>query len=129
MPFGNNLVNKNITLLASAARTATTNSDAQVNLCGRGVMVTVTVTAVTSTPSITPKIQAIMGGNNEDLLSAAAAITGTGVHTYIVYPGVGAASGDVVQVAGFPLPRDWRVSVVHGDTDSITYSVTACAIL
>lgn len=121
--------NTETTLLASAARTATTSSADQTNHNARGVLVTLDVTAVTDTPSITLVVQAKMGNNYEALLTASAAVTATGTHSYIVYPGVGAASGDVTQVAGFPLPRTWRVTLTHGDSDSITYSVESSLIL
>lgn len=122
---------KGVTLLASAARTATTNSADQNNVDEntnvRGVLVTLDVTAATATPTITLKIQAKdpASGKYEDLLSASAGVTATGTHSYLVYPGAGTASGDVTQVAGFPLPATWRVSVVHSDSDSITYTVGA----
>jgi len=119
---------RNVTLLASAARTATTTSADQTNkgenLNVRGVLVTLDVTAITATPSITLSIQAKdpASGKYEALLTASAAVTATGTHSYLVYPGAGSASGDVTQVAGFVLPNTWRISVAHGDTDSITYS-------
>jgi len=126
----NNLVgNDDLTLLASGARTATTTSLDITNCAGRGAIVTLDVTAIAATPSIVLSIQAKIGALYENLLTASAAVTATGTHSYVVYPGVGAASADVVQVAGFPLPRTWRVSVAHGDADSITYSVRASVIL
>jgi hypothetical protein len=120
--------NQDVTLLASAARTATVSSPDQVNYNGRGVVVTLNVSALADTPSIVLTIEAKMGALYEVLLTAAA-VTATGTHSFIVYPGVGAASGDVVQVAGFPLPRTWRVTLTHADADSITYSVTASVLL
>ncbi len=121
--------NVDSTPLASAARTATVNSADQTNSNGRGVLVTLNVTALADTPSVVLSIEGKMGSVYEALLTAAAAVTATGIHSYLVYPGCGAASADVVQVAGFPLPRTWRVTVTHGDADSITYSVTASVIL
>jgi len=121
--------NMDTDVLASAARTSTTNSTDKVNYNGRGVLVTLNVTALADTPSIVLSIEAKMGAVYEALLTASAAVTATGIHSYLVYPGVGAASGDVVQVAGFPLPRTWRVTVTHGDADSITYVVNASVIL
>lgn len=123
--------NVEATLLASAARTATTASADQTNYNARGVIVTIDVTAISASPSITMDIEfrENIAGRYESFLLTSAAITTTGVHSYIVYPGVGAASGDVVQVAGFPLGRTWRVNVTHADADSITYSVAASYIL
>jgi len=121
--------NTEVTALASAARTATVNSADLTNYNARGVLVTLNVSAVTATPALTLSIEAKMGAVYEALLTATTAVTATGIHSYLVYPGVGAASGDVVQVAGFPLPRTWRVTVTHGDTDSATYTVSASLIL
>lgn len=123
--------NTEVTLLASAARTATEASADQTNVNARGVIITVDVTAVSATPSITMDIEHkdVASSAYESLLLTSSAITATGTHTYIVYPGIGAASDDVVQVAGFPLGRTWRVNVTHGDADSITYSVGSSYIL
>jgi len=120
--------NTELTLLASAARTATASSPDQTNYNARGVIVTLRATASAATPSIVLTIEAKMGAVYETLLTAAA-VTEAGVHTHIVYPGVAAAAGDVTTVAGYPLPRTWRVTVTHADTDSITYSVVASLIL
>ncbi len=118
-------------ILASAARTATVNSADFINYNAKGVIITLDVTATADTPSITLQIEHkdSSGSKYEILLLTTAAVTATGVHTYIVYPGIGAASDDVVQVAGFPLGRTWRVTVTHADGDSITYSVAASYIL
>lgn len=124
-------LHREITLLASAARVATTNSADQnlhgVNVNMRGVMVIVDVTASADTPSITPIIQGKdpASGDYFNLLSASAALTGAATALYLVYPGVGTASAGITQVAGFVLPSTWRVSVTHADGDSITYSVGA----
>lgn len=118
--------NLNLTILASAARTATTNSTDQTNRNGRGVLVTFDVTVIAGTPSLVPVVQCkdSVSGKYEALLTGAA-VTAVGTHSYLVYPGAGAASADVTQVAGFPLCRTWRVAVTHGTADSVTYSVGA----
>lgn len=118
-------------LLASAERTADTNSPDQFNINAnlnvRGILVTLDVTAITDTPSLTLKIQAKDPGSDkyETLMAASAAVTGTGTHSYLLYPGAGSAADDITQVAGFPLPPAWRVRVEHADTDAATYSVGA----
>ena len=121
--------NTEATLLASAERTSTASSADQTNHNARGVLVTLNVTATSDTPSLTLKIEAKMGDNYEKLLEASAAVTAVGTHTYIVYPGAGAAAEDVVESQGFPLPRTWRVTVTHADSDPATYSVEASLIL
>lgn len=122
--------NLDVTLLASSARTATTNSADQTNHNGRGVLVTLDVTSVTDTPSVVLAIEAKdpASGKYEPLLTATA-VTATGTHSYIVYPGGDVTASEcIVKSVGFPLPRTWRVSMTHADADSITYSVGAMVI-
>lgn len=125
------LLNHEITVLASAARTATVNSSDMINYGPnanvRGVLVIVDVTAAADTPEITPIIQVKDPVSEKyiNLLSASSALTGTGTAAYLVYPGAGSTSAGITQVASFPLGSTWRVRVTHADTDSITYSVGA----
>lgn len=120
-----------VTALASAARTANTASADLVNKGAKGVILTLHVTAITDTPSIILSInyKDPVGDNYETLFSAAAAVTATGVHTYILYPGDIVAADDVVEVGKLPLPRTWQVAIAHADTDSITYSVAGSYLL
>jgi hypothetical protein len=116
-------VNQDLVLLASAARTATVNTDDQTNHDFRGLHVIIDVTAIAATPSVVPKIQGkdIASGKYYDLLEGAA-ITGTGTTVLRVYPGIAAAANTK---ADDVLPRIWRVRFEHADADSITYSVGA----
>lgn len=111
--------------LASAARTATTNSADFKNYGCAGVIVTLDVTALSLTPSITVSVQHkdVASGKYENLFTSAAVTTSPVTNTYIVYPGVAAAAADVTAVAGFVIGKTWRIAVTHADTDSITYSV------
>jgi len=116
-----------VSLLASAARTATVSSSDQTNYNHRGVKVFINVTAAVDTPSVVFTIEekdSVGAGYNSILASAA--ITGTGLTVLTVYPGAVAVAN---RVANEPLPRTWRVTATHADTDSITYSVSACTIL
>jgi len=115
------------TVMASAARTATENSDDQGNVTGRGVHVAINVTAVTATPSVTFTIQGkdTVNGAYYDILTSAA-ITATGTTYLSVYPGITAAAN---VSASDILPRVWRVRAVHADADSITYSVAANLVI
>lgn len=119
-------LNYSSTLLASAARTATVNTSDQTNFGGRGVHVTINVTAASATPSVVFTIQ-----GKDDLsgvyytILASAAITGTGTTVLRVYPGLTAAANVTVNDV---LPRTWRVNCVHADADSITYSLGASVI-
>lgn len=115
------------TLLASAARTATASTSDQTNYNARGVRVYINATAVTLTPSVTFSIEekdSVSGTYTAILTSAAVTTTGHTVLT--VYPGATAAAN---VTASHPLPRTWRVTATHADTDSITYSVGYSLIL
>lgn len=112
--------------LASAARTATTNTSDYTNIGAKGIAICVDVTSITDTPSVTPYIQwkDPSSGNYETLAQVAAALTAVTRVTYILYPtNMTAPTGDVTEVFKVPLPTTWRISMVHADADSITYSV------
>lgn len=115
--------NNSVTLLASAARTATVATADQRNPHHRGVVVVIDVTASSATPSVVATIQGKdeVSGKYYTIL-ASAAITGTGTTVLRVYPGLTAASNTV---ANDVLPSTWRVNFVHADADSITYSAAA----
>jgi len=123
-PVGGN--NLEVTVLASAERTATTDGPDMTNRGARGVMVTLDVTAITDTPSLVLKIQAKdpVSEKYETLLEAAA-VTATGTHSFVVYPGV-TATDDVVEASSLVLPQTWRVRVEAADADAATYSIGGC---
>lgn len=111
------------TVYASAARTATPTADPLTTDGARGVHIVIDVTAVTSTPVVTPTIDGFdpLSGKWYNLLTGAA-ITATGTTVLKVYPGITAvangAASDVV-------PDVFRVGMAHADSDSATYSVSA----
>lgn len=112
-----------VTLLASAARTATVATADQSNNDYRGVHVIIDVTASADTPSVVATIQGKdeVSGKYYTIL-ASAAITGSETRVLRVFPGATNASN---LTANDILPSTWRVNLVHADTDSITYSVAA----
>lgn len=115
------LVNINGTALASAARTATVSSADIFNVNKKGVHVVLDVTAASATPSITLTIQGKdeLSGKYYTILTSAA-VTGISTNIYKVYPGLTAASN---LVASDIIPKTFRITMTHSDTDSITYSV------
>lgn len=123
---------KEVTLFPSAARALqqTYSSDVQDNIQHRGVIVTLAVSAVTSTPSLVLTIEYYdYASGTWVVLLTAIAVTTAVTTSYIVYPGVGAAdAAGVLKTIGYPLPKTWRVSVAHANTNSATYSVGACMI-
>lgn len=118
--------NLDVTLLASAARTATLQSSDQTNYNGRGLHVVLDVTSA-GTGSITLTIQAkdALSGKYYTLL-AGAAVTTNSTNVYKVYPGFPATAN---VSANDLLPRTWRIDVTHNNGNSITYSVGASVIL
>ena len=118
-------------VLASAARTATLTSADMSSGQKTGLYLLIDVTAVTSTPSVVLTLQA-----HDDqiadyftLFTAAAALTAVSKAVYYIGPGAVKPTTGVTEVASIGLPPDWRVSMAHADTDSITYSITAQLVI
>lgn len=121
-------------VLASAARTATTNSADQTNYNGRGVTVFLNVTANPGgAETLSLKIQAKdpVSSAYIDVADAGVLFTAAnGLKALTLYPGTLAAdlvSGDVGKSG--VLPRTWRAVVTHSSTGSWTYSVGSSVIL
>lgn len=113
-------------IFASAARTATVSSAWFTNSDYRGLHLTIDVTAAAATPSVVFTIEGQDRTSAKTYtILASAAITGTGTTVLKVYPALTAAANTV---ANDVLPRDWRLTATHADTDSITYSVGFSAI-
>jgi hypothetical protein len=119
--------NMDVTVLSSAARTATLQSSDITNYNAKGLHLVIDVTAIAATPSVVFTIQGkdALSGKYYTIL-ASAAITGTGTTVLKVYPGL---TGVANSKADDLLPRVWRVDATHADADSITYSVGASVIL
>lgn len=114
---------QSVSVLPSAARTATPDTE-ELELRGaRGLHLVIDVTAVTLTPSVTVTISGVdrLSGKVYTLL-ASAAITAVGTTVLKVGPGLTAAAN---LVANDVLPPIVRITCTHGDADSITYSVAA----
>lgn len=124
--------NANTTILASAARTATTNSADQTNHNGRRLLLAVNVSNA-GTGSITPSLQIkdSISGNYVTVWTAAAAVTTVTTTTYYFADGAATAAGDsFTEVRSIGLAsRDWRVVVTHNNANSITYSVSGVVLL
>ncbi|MBI3948031.1 MAG: hypothetical protein HY321_19095 [Armatimonadetes bacterium] len=128
--------NTDLTLLASAARTATSLAPNQLNYNGRGLYVVLNVTATSGTGGLTLRVWGMdpVTGFVIAMLSATAAVTATGRYIYLVYPGAispgaGGGSPGVTQLSAIPLPRRWFVEVTHVDGSSYTYSVGASLVM
>jgi len=116
---------ESLTLLASAARTVTVASDDQTNNDNRGVHVVLDVTnAGTGNVTLTIQGKDELSGKYYTLLAGAAVSTNS-TNVYKVFPGstvtANVSANDI-------LPRVWRVSVTHNNSNSITYSVGASVV-
>lgn len=119
------------TILASAARTASTNSADQTNYNARGVIVILTQTV---NPGASETLQLVLQArdpidtagyfNLSTPTTATAFGGGTGSIRYILYPGINTTAGGGWDAQfSVALPRIWRVRVVHSAAGSWTYSV------
>ncbi len=108
---------------ATAARTASPDTQ-ELEVAGyRGIHLVIDCTAVTSSPSVVFTILGVdrVSAKTYTIL-ASAAITGTGTTVIKVGPGLTAANN---LVANDVLPPVIRISAVHGNSDSATYTVGA----
>lgn len=114
---------RSLPMLGSAARTATPDTFEFEGL-GRkaGLVVVFDVTAVTSTPSVTVKIEGVDRANTKTwTLLSSAAIATTGTTVLQVHPAI----ANVTNVAASSvLPPVIRVTATHGNANSITYTLT-----
>lgn len=118
--FGQN-TNRSGTILASAARTATTNGQDMSNDAYQGVHVILDITAVPGGDSVTLTVQGKdpASGKYYSVLVGSAETT-TGTKVYKVYPGIATLANGA---ANDILPTTWRVIVTHSAGTSFTYSV------
>lgn len=116
------------TLLASAARTATTASASQANRGHRGVAVWLNITSNGSAVGLQVFIQGYdpVSGLWVNLAPTPTALTGLAITGHVLYPGATtaptASGGYVFHSTGGALPRHWRINVVHSSGSSVTYS-------
>ncbi len=115
-------------LATSAARTTTTSFEVPSALIGVApdvLEICIVATALAATPSVVPSIEVYNSSSD----SWVAILTGSAITTAApttvtlrVGPNVVAAAN--LAAPGIVGPR-WRVTMTHGDADSITYSVQA----
>lgn len=109
------------TLLASAARTVTTDSPNQINYNARGATLFLNVTTASGTGGLIMKIRIVdpISGNLSSLV-AGTNVTATGLYILQLYP---------LSSSNYALPRTWIAEVAHGDATSYTYSLGYSLIL
>ena len=110
----------NYQVVASAARTATPDTEEFTIGSDVDAIVLLINTSASSTPSTTPKIEGVdrTSGAVWTLLTGAA-IAANGVVAMTVGTGVTAAANTA---AGLPVPPVIRVTFTHGNANSHTYS-------
>jgi hypothetical protein len=120
-------VTTNRILLTSAARTATTASAAQGDRYAKGVRLYLNVTVASGTGGLQPQIDGYdrVSGTYVALSTGGTAIVATGLYVYEFYPTAPAAAGNVKEAQSKQLPGQWQANVIHGDTSSYTYSLSA----
>ena len=119
--------NTEITLLASAARTAETSSADQVNTNSRGLILIVNITADPVAASITPtlEIRDPISGGYFTVWIAAAALAAVGMTAYLFDIGGVGAAGSFTEAINIRLTRTWRFTMTVANANSMTYSVSA----
>lgn len=124
----NNLVG---TVLASAARTGTTNSADFINYNHRGIVLLLNVTAASGTGGLQVGLQFkdSISGTYRTIGNLPTAVTAVGMTTLTFYPGVDALNTSVSLNQSHVLAQQFRSSVTHGDSSSYTYSLSYQMIL
>lgn len=117
------MANRVVTLLPSAARTATVSSNPVRNPRGKAIRFHVDCTARAGSASTTFTFEGYdpVGGDWYTLL-ASAAVTTAAKTTYLI--GLGNTVTANVS-ANVPAPVTFRVTATHGTADAHTYSVSA----
>lgn len=121
--------NVELTVLASAARTATTASADLVNYNARGVWCFLDITAVPGgdTVQLTLDFKDAASGLWQNIITDTAQ-SATSQRKFMVYPGIIDTGSKMSVISVLALPRIWRVRMVHSAASSFTYSVGACYI-
>lgn len=117
-------VGRSHTVYASAARTATPDTqELELPAGTQYVTLVLDATAASATPSIVMKLEGVdrVSGKTWTLIEDAA-VTGVATSTLHAGPHLTAAANVTANVM---IPPVVRVTVTHGDADSITYSVGA----
>lgn len=115
-----------VPVLASAARTASVNSNPFGSGGASGIFIVIDVTAIAATPSIVFKLQGLarVAGKWFDILTSVA-IVATGTTVLRVHPELTAAANTIVKDM---VPETCRVVATAADADSCTYSVEAILV-
>ncbi len=116
--------NEEATPLASAVRSATTNGPDQTNFNAKGIAVFFDIAVVPGTDTVQLVVQGKdpATGAYVDFFVDAAQVA-VAKRTVIIYPNAGAAADGVDATRAYPIPRTFRIRIVHVGVGSFTYSV------
>lgn len=125
-----NQPNTSATLLASAARTSSTQSADQTNASCKSVVVFLNVTSAAGTGGLTVRIlgKDPASGNYFLLNAAPTVVNSIGQYGFVLGPGCVSSGGSIWQTTATVLPLAWAVQVAHSDSSSYTYSLAASVV-
>lgn len=109
-------------VFASAARTATPTAVEFDTEGAAGLHIVISATAASATPSVVFTVEGKSASGIYYTLLASAAVTGVSTTVLRIGPAVTASAN---AAANDYIPETVRISPVHGDADSITYTVDA----
>jgi len=115
----NTVGNASVAIADTGVKTASFVGAQQTNRGARGVMVILTVSAVSGTnPTLAPQLRAGDGlGNFANLPGATQTITAAGTYLLAAYPGATSETG----VASLPVPEIWDINwTIAGSSPSFT---------
>lgn len=126
--------NADVTLLASAARTAAGVSSVEATPSHRGVLFFLDVTGnagAAKTLSLKVEVKDPVSGNWKTWADFGVLVTNaTGTFLAMLYNDLtsGDLNASVIAYKRIPLPRTWRATVTPSDSTSWTYSLGACLL-
>lgn len=117
------------TLLVSAARTETTNTDDQINDGWKGLYYFFDITAVPGIDTVQVKVQVKnpVSGAYTSIFDGAE-LSETGLTVVVIYPTALDGSGALAGVGEVGLPRTWRIQILHSGEGSFTYYLAVCML-
>ncbi|GAF90159.1 unnamed protein product, partial [marine sediment metagenome] len=94
------------------------------NYNAKGAYIVVSITGIGLNQSLTVSAAlydydggGTQASDQQEVIWASAALTPTGRHTYLIYPGAGAAAQDVIATVSYPLPRLFRIGTVLANSE------------
>ena len=115
---------ENLTLFASAVRTAYAESEVQVNERAVGAYILLDITGV---PGAGETLQLFVDIFQPDgsftAIFQSAALSTTGLRKYLIYPGAVDDNSQLTSLTRLPLPRTWRIRMSPSASGNFTYAV------